>query len=137
MQTQRRRSVFRIEEAKSGMGGGSDHGAKSVYVYLLTSIILYKKYCLLWGEANDVCSRIIYYWVGNRHPTPRIDAPAQTYLYVMVITNKRQGHLFHNMEGSSCVDLLVTYRLIYFWSSIIRGQKQYMVWTGRSTLSHN
>ena len=33
----------------------------------------------------------------------------QTNLYVMVINNKRQGHLFQNMEGSSCVDLLAKY----------------------------
>ena len=32
----------------------------------------------------------------------------QTYLYVMVINNKRQGHLFQYMVGSSCVDLLAT-----------------------------
>ena len=56
----------------------------------------------------------------------------QTYLYVMVI-NKRQGHLFRNMEGSSCVYRLATYRR----SSITRGEKREMVWTGCSTLSHN
>ena len=39
----------------------------------------------------------------------------QTYLYVMVINNKRQGHLFKNREGSNCVD-------------------REMVWTGGSTL---
>ena len=27
----------------------------------------------------------------------------QTYLYVMMINNKKQGHLFQNIEGSSCV----------------------------------
>ena len=42
----------------------------------------------------------------------------KTHLYVMVINNKRQGHLFLNMEGSSCVDLLATYRLIDLRSSI-------------------
>ena len=42
----------------------------------------------------------------------------QTHLYVMVINNKRQGHLFQNMEGSNCVDLLTTYRLIDLQSSI-------------------
>ena len=36
----------------------------------------------------------------------------QTYLYVMVINNKRLDYSFHNMEGSSYVDLLATYRLI-------------------------
>ena len=42
----------------------------------------------------------------------------QTHLSVMVINNKRQAHLFQNMEGSSCVDLLATYRLIDLRSSI-------------------
>ena len=37
---------------------------------------------------------------------------------VMVINNKRQGHLFQNMEGSIYVELLATYRLIDLWSSI-------------------
>ena len=41
----------------------------------------------------------------------------QMYLYVMVINNKRQGHIFQNMEGSSCVDLLAMYRLIDLRSS--------------------
>ena len=36
----------------------------------------------------------------------------QMYLYVTAINNKRHGHLFQNIEGSSCVDLLATYRLI-------------------------
>ena len=52
----------------------------------------------------------------------------QTYLYVMVINNKRQGHLFQNMEDSSCVDLLVKcrlvdpYQLVDLQSSISYGQ---------------
>ena len=48
--------------------GGSDNGAKIVYVYLLTSSI---KYCLLGGggRQNDVFARTIYNWVGNR-PLP-------------------------------------------------------------------
>ena len=56
----------------------------------------------------------------------------QTYVYVMVINNKRRGRLFLNIEGSSCVDLLATYRL-----SISGGQKRELVWTGCSTLLHN
>ena len=32
----------------------------------------------------------------------------QTYLYVMVINNKRQGDLFQNIEDSSCVDSITT-----------------------------
>ena len=36
----------------------------------------------------------------------------QTYLYVMVINNKRQGQLFPNMEGSGCVDQIAMYRLV-------------------------
>ena len=61
----------------------------------------------------------------------------QTHLYVMVINNKRQCYIFQNMEGSSCVDLLAMYRLIYLRSSISRGQRREMVLTGYSTLSHN
>ena len=66
----------------------------------------------------------------------------QKHLYVMVINNrlhpnKSQGHLFRNMEGSSCVDLLAMYRLLDLRSSIIWGQKREMVLTGCSTLSHN
>ena len=30
----------------------------------------------------------------------------QTYMYVMVINNKKKDNLFQNMECSSCVDLL-------------------------------
>ena len=32
--------------------------------------------------------------------------------------NKMQGHPYQNMEGSSCVDRLATYRLIGLLSSI-------------------
>ena len=60
-----------------------------------------------------------------------------TYLYVMVINNKMHDHLFQNMEGSGCVDLLATYRLIDLQSSISWGQKREMVWTGCCTLLHN
>ena len=42
----------------------------------------------------------------------------QTYLYVIVINNKRQGHLFQNIEGSRGVDLLATYRLVDLQSDI-------------------
>ena len=60
----------------------------------------------------------------------------QTHLYMMVI-NKRQGQLFQIIEGSSCVDLLATYRLIDLRSRISWGQKREMVLTGCNTLSHN
>ena len=39
------------------------------------------------------------YLVGSRNVTCR------HHLYVMVINNERQGHIFQNMKGSSCVDL--------------------------------
>ena len=47
------------------------------------------------------------------------------------------GPSVQNMEGSSCVDLLVMYRLIDLWSSITRDQKREMVLTGCSMLSYN
>ena len=50
------------------------------------------------------------------------------------VNNKRQSHLFQNMESSRCVDLLVTYRLIIY---IYRSTEKWeMVLTGCSTLSH-
>ena len=49
-------------------GAKSDHGAKTFYVYLLTSIILCKNTDDFGGGGvvqNDVFARTIYYWVGN------------------------------------------------------------------------
>ena len=54
---------------QNGRGAKSDHGAKTVYVYLLTYSILYKNTAYLGGGQNDVFARTIYYWVGNR-PLP-------------------------------------------------------------------
>ena len=50
---------------------------------------------------------------------------------------KEAGPSFYDMEGSSCVDLLATYRLIDLRGSIRCGQKRKMVLTGCNTLSHN
>ena len=50
---------------------------------------------------------------------------------------KRRVLIFQNMEGSSCVDLLATYRLVDLRSSISNGQKREIAGTGCSTLSHN
>ena len=57
----------------------------------------------------------------------------QTYLYVIVINYKRQGHLFQNMEGSSFVHLLATYRLIDLQRSETGDGIDWMC----CTLSHN
>ena len=54
----------------------------------------------------------------------------QTYLYVMVINTRWHGHLFQNMGGSSCVDQLVTYRLVDPVVASAEAPKG-------STLSHN
>ena len=63
----------------SELGGGRDPEAKTLYVYLLTSSILYKKtaYFFFLGGGNDAFARTIYYWVGNRPlpPPHMIDAP--------------------------------------------------------------
>ena len=59
-----------------------------------------------------------------------------TYLYVMVINNKRQGHHFQNMEGSNCVDLLATYRLIYIYG-VASAEARNGIWYGLDvTLYH-
>ena len=61
----------------------------------------------------------------------------QAYLYMVVINNRRQGHIFQNMGGSSCVDKLAMYSLVYLRSSIGLGQIREMVWTACRNLSHN
>ena len=66
--------------AKSGLGGGKiDHGAKTLYVYLLTSSILYKNTAYFEGGGQyDVFARTIYDWVGNRTPCPPGSMPLRT-----------------------------------------------------------
>ena len=49
-----------------------------------------------YGTCTVVWLRVISRGIQKCH--------MQTHLYVIVIKNKRQGHLFQNMEGSSCVD---------------------------------
>ena len=80
----------------------SDHRAKILYVYLLTYIILYKKYCLLGvggGGQNDVFVPTIYYWGGGNRPSaPRIDAPEYCHLYLT--GNTTSSSLFFRRETS-------------------------------------
>ena len=60
----------------SRLGGGSEHWAKTLYVYLLISSILYKNTVYFGG--NDLFARTIYYLVGNRPMPPRIDVPGNS-----------------------------------------------------------
>ena len=97
------------------------------------------------GDVERVM--LSFYWMGVRSTCAVVwlrdvsggiqKCHMQTYLFVMVINNKRHGHLFQNMEGSSCVYQLATYWLIDLRSRISWGQKREMVWTGCITLSHN
>ena len=86
-----------------------------------------------WMGVRSTCTVVWLRGVSGGIPKCHM----QTYLYVMVINNKWQGHVFQNMDGSSCVDRLETYWLIDLRTSISWGQKWEMVWTGCSTLSHN
>ena len=61
---QRRQSVFRI-----GGGAKSDHGEKTVYVYLLTYSILYKNTAYFEVGLNYVYAPTIYYWRGGNRPS--------------------------------------------------------------------
>ena len=66
--------------------------------------------------------------------------PEMSHIDVLVCDGDQQqeaGPSFQNMGGSSCVDQLITYRLVYLRSIISRYQKREMVWSRCATLSHN
>ena len=68
-----RRSVFRIG------GGKTDHWVKTLYVYLLTSSILYKNNAYF-GGGEMVYSPAIFIIVWQSLPcSPRIDTPVYIY----------------------------------------------------------
>ena len=74
----------RVGKIRIRGGGGNNHGEKTFYVYLLASSILYKNTAYFGGWQNDCFARTIYYWVGNRTPAPRIDAPVYIYIYILM-----------------------------------------------------
>ena len=70
---QRRRSVFRI-----GGGAKSYHVAKTLYVYLLTYIILYKNTAYFWGGVMMYTP--ILFIIGWAIVPPMVDTPGYVYM---------------------------------------------------------
>ena len=73
-----------------GVGAKSDHGVETLYVYLLTSSILYKNTAYFGGGCKMMYSPVLFIigW-AIAPPAPRFDAPASTniiHIHTIIVT---------------------------------------------------